>query len=138
KMRTASFNNVQAIPYLLEGVLVPDAISVLGSVFFVVGDIDRCATSCSPPRRRPSLPAGARARSWDGSTDERPAAHRPVVAHRSPRERERGRGKARPMMELLLGRSYELTDRAVLGQLSSVMDIDGAYWLSVLLKVAFV
>jgi NADH-quinone oxidoreductase subunit D len=41
KMRTASFANVQAIPYLLEGVLVPDAISVLGSVFFVVGDIDR-------------------------------------------------------------------------------------------------
>lgn len=41
KMRTPSFSNVQAIPYLLEGVLVPDAISVLGSVFFVVGDIDR-------------------------------------------------------------------------------------------------
>jgi NADH-quinone oxidoreductase subunit D len=41
KMRTPSFSNVQAIPYLLDGVLVPDAISVLGSVFFVVGDIDR-------------------------------------------------------------------------------------------------
>ena len=41
KMRTPSFSNVQAIPYLLEGVLMPDAISVLGSVFFVVGDIDR-------------------------------------------------------------------------------------------------
>jgi NADH-quinone oxidoreductase subunit D len=41
KMRTPSFSNVQALPYLLEGVLVPDAISVLGSVFFVVGDIDR-------------------------------------------------------------------------------------------------
>ena len=41
KMRTPSFSNVQAIPYLLEGVLVPDAIAVLGSVFFVVGDIDR-------------------------------------------------------------------------------------------------
>ena len=41
KMRTPSFSNVQAIPYLLEGMLVPDAISVLGSVFFVVGDIDR-------------------------------------------------------------------------------------------------
>ncbi|MEX1178998.1 MAG: hypothetical protein WEB09_11105, partial [Nitriliruptor sp.] len=37
KMRTPSFYNVQAIPYLLEGVLLPDAISVLGSVFFVVG-----------------------------------------------------------------------------------------------------
>ncbi len=41
KMRTPSFSNVQAIPYLLDGVLVPDAIAVLGSVFFVVGDIDR-------------------------------------------------------------------------------------------------
>jgi len=41
KMRTPSFSNVQAIPYLLRGVLVPDAIAVLGSVFFVVGDIDR-------------------------------------------------------------------------------------------------
>jgi NADH-quinone oxidoreductase subunit D len=41
KMRTPSFSNVQALPYLLEGTLVPDAISVLGSVFFVVGDIDR-------------------------------------------------------------------------------------------------
>jgi NADH-quinone oxidoreductase subunit D len=41
KMRTPSFSNVQALPYLLEGVLVPDAIAVLGSVFFVVGDIDR-------------------------------------------------------------------------------------------------
>jgi NADH-quinone oxidoreductase subunit D len=41
KMRTPSFSNVQAIPYLMEGVLLPDAISILGSVFFVVGDIDR-------------------------------------------------------------------------------------------------
>ncbi|MEX0591893.1 MAG: hypothetical protein WD152_00310, partial [Nitriliruptoraceae bacterium] len=41
KMRTPSFSNVQAIPYLLRGVLVPDAVAVLGSVFFVVGDIDR-------------------------------------------------------------------------------------------------
>jgi NADH-quinone oxidoreductase subunit D len=41
KMRTPSFSNVQALPYLLRGVLVPDAIAVLGSVFFVVGDVDR-------------------------------------------------------------------------------------------------
>ncbi len=41
KMRTPSFSNVQAVPYLLNGVLVPDAVAVLGSVFFVVGDIDR-------------------------------------------------------------------------------------------------
>ncbi len=41
KMRTPSFSNVQTMPYLMEGVLLPDAISILGSVFFVVGDIDR-------------------------------------------------------------------------------------------------
>ena len=41
KMRTPSFSNVQAIPYLVKGALFPDAISILGSVFFVVGDIDR-------------------------------------------------------------------------------------------------
>src|SRR5690606_8494723 len=41
KMRTPSFSNVQALPYLLRGVLFPDAISILGSVFFVVGDVDR-------------------------------------------------------------------------------------------------
>ena len=41
KMRTPSFSNVQAIPYLMRGQLIPDAVSILGSVFFVVGDIDR-------------------------------------------------------------------------------------------------
>ena len=41
KMRTPSFSNVAVIPHLLRGTLVPDAIAVLGSVFFVVGDVDR-------------------------------------------------------------------------------------------------
>ncbi|HEX9774555.1 MAG TPA: NADH-quinone oxidoreductase subunit D [Actinomycetota bacterium] len=41
KMRTPSFHNVSMIPYLLEGILLPDLIAVLGSVFFVVGDVDR-------------------------------------------------------------------------------------------------
>jgi NADH-quinone oxidoreductase subunit D len=41
KMRTPSFSNVQSLPYLLRGALVPDAVAILGSVFFVVGDIDR-------------------------------------------------------------------------------------------------
>ena len=41
KMRTPSFNNVSVLPHLLQGVLIPDAVSILGSVFFVVGDIDR-------------------------------------------------------------------------------------------------
>jgi NADH-quinone oxidoreductase subunit D len=29
------------LPALLPGTLVPDLISILGSVFFVVGDVDR-------------------------------------------------------------------------------------------------
>ncbi|MFA5891125.1 MAG: NADH-quinone oxidoreductase subunit D [Actinomycetota bacterium] len=41
KMRTPSFHNVSMIPSLLKGVLLPDLIAVLGSVFFVVGDVDR-------------------------------------------------------------------------------------------------
>jgi NADH-quinone oxidoreductase subunit D len=41
KMRTPSFSNVQMIPHLLEGQLMPDMIAILGSVFFVVGDVDR-------------------------------------------------------------------------------------------------
>jgi NADH-quinone oxidoreductase subunit D len=41
KMRTASFSNVAMIPALLPGALVPDLIAILGSVFFVVGDVDR-------------------------------------------------------------------------------------------------
>jgi NADH-quinone oxidoreductase subunit D len=41
KMRTPSFHNVSMIPFLLKGILIPDLIAVLGSVFFVVGDVDR-------------------------------------------------------------------------------------------------
>ncbi|HZA27768.1 MAG TPA: NADH-quinone oxidoreductase subunit D [Actinomycetota bacterium] len=41
KMRTASFSNVSMLPWLLRGALLPDLIAILGSVFFVVGDIDR-------------------------------------------------------------------------------------------------
>jgi NADH-quinone oxidoreductase subunit D len=41
KMRTASFSNVSMIPAILPGTLVPDLIAILGSVFFVVGDVDR-------------------------------------------------------------------------------------------------
>lgn len=41
KMRTPSFSNVQMIPYLLQDTLISDMIAVLGSVFFVVGDVDR-------------------------------------------------------------------------------------------------
>jgi NADH-quinone oxidoreductase subunit D len=41
KMRTPSFNNISALPYLLKGTLLADMIAVMGSVFFIVGDIDR-------------------------------------------------------------------------------------------------
>jgi NADH-quinone oxidoreductase subunit D len=41
KLRTASYSNVQALSTLLEGCLVADLIAVLGSMFFVVGDIDK-------------------------------------------------------------------------------------------------
>ena len=41
KMRTPSFNNISMLPYLLEGALLSDMIAILGSVFFVVGDVDR-------------------------------------------------------------------------------------------------
>jgi NADH-quinone oxidoreductase subunit D len=41
KLRTASYANVQALTTLLPGTLVPDLIAILGSMFFVVGDIDK-------------------------------------------------------------------------------------------------
>jgi NADH-quinone oxidoreductase subunit D len=41
KMRTPSFSNVSVLPAMLPGSLVPDLIALLGSIFFVVGDIDR-------------------------------------------------------------------------------------------------
>jgi NADH-quinone oxidoreductase subunit D len=41
KMRTPSFYNVSMLPTLLEGALLSDMIAILGSVFFVVGDVDR-------------------------------------------------------------------------------------------------
>jgi len=41
KLRTASYANVQALSTLLPGSLVPDLIAILGSMFFVVGDIDK-------------------------------------------------------------------------------------------------
>ena len=36
-----SFSNVSVIPAILPGALVPDLIAILGSIFFVVGDVDR-------------------------------------------------------------------------------------------------
>jgi NADH-quinone oxidoreductase subunit D len=41
KLRSASFSNVQVLSELMPGHLVADMIAILGSMFFVVGDIDR-------------------------------------------------------------------------------------------------
>jgi len=41
KLRTASYNNISALPQLLPGCLLPDLVAILGSMFFVVGDIDK-------------------------------------------------------------------------------------------------
>jgi NADH-quinone oxidoreductase subunit D len=41
KMRTASFSNVSVLPAMLPGTLLSDLIAILGSIFFVVGDIDK-------------------------------------------------------------------------------------------------
>lgn len=41
KLRSASFNNVQALGPALAGTLVADMVAILGSFFFVVGDIDK-------------------------------------------------------------------------------------------------
>ncbi len=41
KLRSASFNNVQVLAEILPGNLVADMVSILGSMFFVVGDVDK-------------------------------------------------------------------------------------------------
>jgi len=41
KMRTASYSNVSVLPWLLKDQLLPDLIAILGSVFFLVGDVDK-------------------------------------------------------------------------------------------------
>jgi NADH-quinone oxidoreductase subunit D len=40
-MRTPSFGNLQALPTLLQGILLADSIAALGSMDFVLGDTDR-------------------------------------------------------------------------------------------------
>jgi NADH-quinone oxidoreductase subunit D len=41
KIRSASFNNVSIIPWVCRGVYVPDVITILSSLYFILGDIDR-------------------------------------------------------------------------------------------------
>jgi len=41
KIRSASFNNVSIASWVLRGVFVPDVITILASLYFILGDIDR-------------------------------------------------------------------------------------------------
>jgi len=41
KIRSASFSNLSILPWILEGSLVPDIIAIMGSLDFVLGDVDR-------------------------------------------------------------------------------------------------
>ena len=41
KIRSASFSNVSICPWLLKGVYVPDIVTILASLYFILGDIDR-------------------------------------------------------------------------------------------------
>lgn len=41
KLRSASFNNVQVLTELLPGTQIADMVAILGSMFFVVGDVDK-------------------------------------------------------------------------------------------------
>jgi NADH-quinone oxidoreductase subunit D len=41
KIRSASFNNISIVPWVLRGVYVPDIITILASLYFILGDIDR-------------------------------------------------------------------------------------------------
>jgi NADH-quinone oxidoreductase subunit D len=41
KLRSASYSNIQVLREMLPGHLVADMVAILGSMFFVVGDIDK-------------------------------------------------------------------------------------------------
>jgi NADH-quinone oxidoreductase subunit D len=41
KLRSASFNNVSVLSEMLPGNLIADMVAILGSMFFVVGDVDK-------------------------------------------------------------------------------------------------
>jgi NADH-quinone oxidoreductase subunit D len=41
KIRSASFSNISILPWMLEGIIVPDIIAIMGSLDFVLGDVDR-------------------------------------------------------------------------------------------------
>jgi NADH-quinone oxidoreductase subunit D len=58
KIRTPSFSNISVVPWVMQGVYVPDVITILASLYFILGDIDRCSFS----------PLSMPARCWPAST----------------------------------------------------------------------
>ena len=41
KIRSASFNNISIVPWVCRGTYVPDLVTILSSLYFILGDIDR-------------------------------------------------------------------------------------------------
>jgi len=41
KIRSSSFSNLSILPWILKGQLVPDLVAIMGSLDFVLGDVDR-------------------------------------------------------------------------------------------------
>ncbi len=41
KIRSASFNNISVLPWVLRGVYVADVITIISSMYFILGDVDR-------------------------------------------------------------------------------------------------
>ena len=41
KIRSTSFSNLTILPWILQGQLVPDLVAIMGSLDFVLGDVDR-------------------------------------------------------------------------------------------------
>ena len=41
KIRSTSFSDLTILPWILQGQLVPDLVAIMGSLDFVLGDVDR-------------------------------------------------------------------------------------------------